>query len=271
MAFKIGFAWDDGAETETAAREVQPELQAKPRRSVVQVQFPDRGLPLAYYNDRFDLHCGDIVYVDGKLEGKRGRVVAVNYNFRIRLGDYKRIIAVADTKVSGRFYSAGSYFVSFDRNALPPEKARGWFKAPRRTEDEYVTGTDDSSFPLQELAAMNARPEIYERGLTYFREDRVRYLCLDGAEGYAVVEGSESYEIEFICENGSIRALTCSCFCPGTCKHEVAAMLSLRETLSFLRKHYAAELERTGFFSAVYKPLLLSCAVDSRETGMITL
>ena len=27
---------------------------------------------LAYYNDRFDLHVGDIVFVDGRLEGLRG-------------------------------------------------------------------------------------------------------------------------------------------------------------------------------------------------------
>ncbi len=60
-------------------------------------------MTLAYYNDRFDLHCGDLVYVDGKLEGKRGRVVDVNYNFRINLADYKRVIGVADTNVSGRF------------------------------------------------------------------------------------------------------------------------------------------------------------------------
>lgn len=41
---------------------------ATPRKSVVQVQFPCFGHSLAYYNDQFDLHPGDRVYVDGKLE-----------------------------------------------------------------------------------------------------------------------------------------------------------------------------------------------------------
>ena len=31
------------------------------RKSVVQVYFPSRNMTLAYYNDRFDLHRGDVV------------------------------------------------------------------------------------------------------------------------------------------------------------------------------------------------------------------
>lgn len=63
--------------------------------------------------------AADLVYVDGKLEGKRGRVVDVNYNFRINLADYKRVIGVADTNVSGQFTLAGSHVLTFDRAALP--------------------------------------------------------------------------------------------------------------------------------------------------------
>ena len=48
-----------------------------PRKSVVQVQFPCFGHSLAYYNDQFDLHQGDRVYVDGKLEGEIGVVTSV--------------------------------------------------------------------------------------------------------------------------------------------------------------------------------------------------
>ena len=44
-----------------------------------------------------------MVYVDGKLEGQRGRVVEVSYTFKIKLSDYKRVIAVVDTNVSGQF------------------------------------------------------------------------------------------------------------------------------------------------------------------------
>ena len=52
----------------------------KARKSVVRVLFESR-INLTYYNDLFDLHYGDIVYVEVKLEGKRARVNDVNYNF----------------------------------------------------------------------------------------------------------------------------------------------------------------------------------------------
>ena len=111
MQFKIGFALSEEKKEETTAPASAPVVpdERLPRRSVVRVHFPQRNMTLAYYNDRFDLHRGDLVYVDGKLEGMRGRVVDVNYNFRIDLADYKRVIAVADTSVSGRFVLAGSH------------------------------------------------------------------------------------------------------------------------------------------------------------------
>ena len=55
------------------------------RKSVVRVYFPVRNMTLSYYNDMFDLHKGDIVYVDGKLEGLQGRIVDITYSFKIKL------------------------------------------------------------------------------------------------------------------------------------------------------------------------------------------
>ena len=199
---------------------------------MVRVQFPQRNMTLAYYNDRFDLHCGDLVYVDGKLEGKRGRVVDVNYNFRINLADYKRVIGVADTNVSGRFTLAGSHVLTFDRAALPRRKVMSWYKAPSKPDTEYACGSDDSTFPLRELHRMRVDVAVAERGYAYYAENRVRYLCLDGMKGYALVEGTEPYDVEFVYSDGMIYALTCSCYCVGNCKHEVAAMMQLREMLA---------------------------------------
>ena len=85
-----------------------------PRKSLVQVRFPGRGMALSYYNDQFDLKPGDFVYVDGKLEGQLGRVTDVSYNFKIKLSDYKRVIAVVNTKVSGQFFMAGSALAGID-------------------------------------------------------------------------------------------------------------------------------------------------------------
>lgn len=66
MAFKIGFAAEQ-PQTKTESTYIAPQRTIAPRKSVVQVRFPDRGTTLAYYNDQFDLHCGDIVFVDGNI------------------------------------------------------------------------------------------------------------------------------------------------------------------------------------------------------------
>ena len=56
MRFTIsgfGGASQEGQET-PAVREAEP-VSAAPRKSVVQVCFPETGRSLAYYNDRFNL------------------------------------------------------------------------------------------------------------------------------------------------------------------------------------------------------------------------
>ena len=259
MAFKIGFSVSEEKMTAPEPPDVAEERE--PRRSVVRVQFPQRNMTLAYYNDRFDLHCGDLVYVDGKLEGKRGRVVDVNYNFRINLADYKRVIGVADTNVSGRFTLAGSHVLTFDRAALPRRKVMSWYKAPSKPDTEYACGSDDSTFPLRELHRMRVGVAVAERGYAYYAENRVRYLCLDGMKGYALVEGTEPYDVEFVYSDGMIYALTCSCYCVGNCKHEVAAMLQLREMLDRIEENYAGEYAAAGYFC----PLLLTTKRPARS------
>lgn len=270
MAFKIGFSAEHPESKPTASAYTAPH-RAAPRKSVVQVCFAGRNTTLAYYNDRFDLHRGDMVYVDGKLEGLRGRVTEVNYNFKIKVSDYKRVIAVVDTNVSGRFFMAGSHFVSFDREALPVEQAMTWFKAPAKEDDEFVSGSDDTVFRLDDLGGMNVSTAIAERGHDYYLENRVRYISINGSRGYAIVEGRENYEVEFEYRDGEIGGLVCSCFCGYNCKHEFAAMLQLRETLAFIETHYADEYERTDYFAAVSKGTLFAFAIDGRETGCFTL
>lgn len=270
MAFKIGF---------TAARNdrkpeapvVVEQRSIAPRKSVVQVAFPGRGSSLAYYNDLFDLRVGDIVYVDGKLEGQRGRVVDITYNFKIKVSDYKRVIGLADTEVHGQFFNAGSHFITFDRTVLPQSQIVTWYKAPAKEDDEYVSGSDNSSFRLDDLKGMKVSAAIAERGHDYYMENKVRYLCLDSCKGYAIVEGCEAYEVEFEYRNGEISGLICSCFCSYDCKHEFATMLQLRETLDMIEKHYAVQYEETGYFAAVNKGTLFSFAIDGKETGSFTL
>ena len=88
MKFKIGFTAEKEVEKK-APRSRQKLLKRLPRESLVRVYFPQRGFDCTYYNNLFDLHVGDLVYVDGKLEGKRGKVIDVSYTFKIKLSDYK--------------------------------------------------------------------------------------------------------------------------------------------------------------------------------------
>lgn len=268
MAFKIGFAAEYPEESSAAVCNV-PQPTAEARKSVVQVYFAGRGMTLAYYNDRFDLHPGDKVYVDGKLEGMLGRVMEVNYNFKIKLSDYKRVIAVVDTSVKGQLYMAGSHFVTFDRSVLPRDKVAAWFNAPTKEDDEFVSACDDSSFLLGDFDGMNISDEIAERGHNYYLQNRVKYISIDGTAGYAIVEGGKNYEVEFEYRDGEIANLVCSCFCSYNCKHEFAAMLQLDETLCLIEKHYADEYEFGDYFAAMNKATLFNYAVDGKETGSI--
>ena len=271
MFRRIGFS---ACSEEPAPRGIpspaSPEKSA-PRRSVVRIHFPARNMTLSYYNDAFDLKVGDIVYVDGKLEGLRGRVVEISYNFKIRLSDYKRVISVADTEVRGEFFLAGSHFVTFDPAVLPYSKVISWFRAPDREEDLYASGNDDSGFDLNDLTTMKISRDIAKRGHDYYMESRVRYICLDGVQGRAIVEGSRVYELEFDCRDREIWNLTCGCFCSYPCKHEFAAMLQLRETLELISKNYEAQYQAAGYFAAVAKGTLMGIAVDGKDAGSFVL
>ncbi len=270
MAYRIGFEADHN-EIKSEAVTRLPRHAAAPRKSLVQVHFAGRNMTLAYYNDQFDLHRGDMVYVDGKLEGMRGRVTDVNYNFKIKVSDYKRVIAVVDTDVRGQFFMAGSHFVTFDREALPADKVITWFKAPRKEEEEYICGSDDTAFHLNDLGDMNVSDAIAERGHEYYLENKVRYISIDGTRGYAIVEGSDAYEVEFECYDGEISGLVCSCFCSYNCKHEFAAMLQLKETLRVIAREYIKEYEDADYFAAIHKVTLFTYAIDGKEAGGFTL
>lgn len=267
MKFPIGFAFND----ESKKVEIEPLGQqvTVPVKSLVQVYFPERNQMLTYFNDQFDLKRGDFVFVDGKLEGIRGIIREVNKNFKIKVADYKKVISVADTYVLGQMHIAGSHFVSFDVSVLPYEKIRSWYLPPVKPEDEYETGNDDTVIVLDKLGDMKVSQAVWERGREYYVDNHVRYICVDAGHGRAIVEGERAYEVEFDFVDGETRNQICSCPCGYTCKHEVAAMMQLKETLELIDKHYAA-LHR-GYFTAIVKGDLFRFAIDSQESGSITL
>ena len=52
------------------------------KKCLAEVYFPDRHFYLTYFNDEFPLKVGDLVYVEGKMEGIAGRVEKISYNFK---------------------------------------------------------------------------------------------------------------------------------------------------------------------------------------------
>lgn len=235
-----------------------------PKKSVVDIRF-ENGKKLSYYNDKFDLKLGDIVYVDGKLEGIRGRIVEINYNFKIKLSDYKKVIALVDTDIHGKLFMAGSHFIAFSPETLPKEKVKIWFIPPQNEDEEIISGNDDSSFSLDNLKEMGIGKEIADRGYDYYIENKVAYLELNRNKGYAIVEGTKPYEIEFKYEDGKISNLTCDCFCTYKCKHEFATMLQFKESLEQIEKYFSKEYEQSRYFSAIRKGTLFALAVDGKE------
>lgn len=271
MSTKTGFSFNENS---TEKREVIiPEVITDDmiiRKSLVEIKFPDVYKPYTYYNDSFNLKIGDHVFVDGKLEGVMGVVVNITYNFKIKLSDYKRVIGKADTNVQGEFHFAGSHFVTFDPNALTYEKALTWFKAPEEDE-EYVSGTDGSSFVLENLEGLNFDERDLGDGYEIYMENGVEYLELNGIKGRAIVVTTKPYIVEFTYKNGGISELYCECYHVTPCKHCFATLLQLRETLKCIEKNYSAEFEKTNYFATILKGKFFTFAVDSQTTGSVNL
>ena len=267
MKFPIGFRSESPVTPTPDCYEANKGIASKPVKSLVDIRFPTRNMTLSYYNDQFDLAPGDLVYVDGKLEGLLGHVVSVNRHFKIKLSDYKRVIAKVDTRVQGQLNLCGSHVVAFDRNVIPYSKVITWFKVPEFDEEEYITGEEGGGFLLEDLSTMKIGHEIAERGHEYYVRNKVSYICLDGIHGKAIVEGSEPYEIEFDYVNGEVSNLVCNCYCTYRCKHQFAAMLQLRETLEMIQKNYDDQYARTGYFAALSKSAFMAYVLDHTETG----
>lgn len=239
------------------------------RKSLVRVRFTSSGDEKAYFNNLFDLHRGDIVYVEGRYEGQPGHIVDINYNFKIKPFDYNRVIAVADTTVHGKFFVEGPYFMSFDREVIPKSKIRSWFIPPLF--EEYEVGYDDSTFSLDDLRDMKVREEVALRGYNYFINNYVKYISIDGNDGYAIVRGETNYEVEFTFCDGKIGHLVCTCPYDLNCKHEYATMLLLKDMLERINKDYALEYERSSYFAAVAKDSMFAYVVNGREKGIFEL
>ena len=269
MSHTIGFKVPQDNSDKTKEIEFRGRI-TEPRNSVVRVFFPDEGKSFVYFNDKFDLHCGDYVFVEGVLDGVLGRVVDVKYNFKIKVSDYKRVVSVADTDICGTLYMSDSYFFTFNRSTIPFSKIITWFKVPE-TSDDIAIGYDESVYSLNNLNSLEMLPFIAERGYNYYRENRIKYVCIDKGKGIAIVEGSDIYEVEFEYDEGNISKLTCSCYCECICKHEFALMLLLKDFLAKIEGMYVNEYKQNAYFAVISKSSFFNFAVDGKHDIMLTL
>ena len=270
MSFKIGFSVEQERKQNYPDITAPKESKVKAKKSVVDVFFPDRHLTCSYYNDMFDLKRGDIVYVDGKFEGLRGRVTNINYTFKIKLSDYKRVIGVADTEVIGEFHLAGSHFITTDGGALKFEQVATWFMAPSMESEEFASGEGGDTFHITELGDMKIDKATADRGYDYFIENKVVYIELDHGNGKAIVVGTKPYVVEFSFDDGVIGNLVCDCYCSGACKHEFAVMLQLRETLGIIADNYKF-IDPNDYLAVVSKTVFFENAVGNKTKGNFTI
>lgn len=269
MKFPIGFSTND-KEPKAQVQPIEARDKTDSQASMILVRFPGCNISLSYYNDQFDLKPGDIVFVEGKYAGTAGRVEKVSTDFHVNLEDYKRILGVADTYVRGTFYQVGpSHLVTFDLNALPYRQALSWFKA--LSDESFYINYEEDSFSLCEVGKWPFSQPILDRGLEYYRENKVVYLSLENGQVKAVVTGSRPYEVSFSFCDGQVSGLKCDCPCGCGCKHEVAALLQLREIMDAIEEQYPDRMGSRLAFAAVFKGSFLSFAVDANLSATLTL
>ena len=227
----MGFGRDDIGETPDVM--LPPaEMPKEPVRSLVRVRFEDFDRELTYFNDRFDLSVGDRVFVSGKLYGKAGFITSVTTTFKIRLSDYERVIALAQTPIHGAYKPVADKMLSYDSSALSPQAFRTWVLPPEKVpdEDDEVVYGDGCVIPLDEPHnADGVDHAVFDRALEYCRTGKIGYVSVKNGIGRAFVQGTKWYELEFRIRNNAIEEAYCSCPYPGLCKHllAVAIMLSV--------------------------------------------
>lgn len=193
--------------------------------TVVEVKFDD-GRQYPYYNDKFDLKVGDVVFADGKLFGRPGRVVSVTEKFKVSLDYYKRIISVLDLSFHGSFRRVQGFMVCEGETTLTAEQVKGWFLPPSEKEEEFIKGKGETivleeCLPFDEAELCKAEAIFYE--------ERCHFVSVVNKKGFALVEGKRGiYTLDFTFENGVADNLFCDCIKPTACGHMAAVGIIMK-------------------------------------------
>ena len=236
--------------------------------TLVQVYFVAKDDAFLYLCEDIILHEGDHVYVSGKMKDTLGIVVNVRHQFKVRPSKYERVIAKIDTQLQGEFKIFNRLLLSFDRKSLGKEMISQWFFSPQG-EEPYISTYRPVPFPLDDLTQFPIEHARLERGLQYYKEQRVVYMCIDDRYGYAIVRGSEHYEVEFEYNNGIIEDISCNCYCDGHCKHEFAVLLELQYMLQIVESEFKNEYSKNRYVATIDKDMVWQMSVRWTNKGTI--
>ena len=242
----------------------------RPDIYLVEVEFSNSREIGTFICENMDVWEGDFVYVTGPMQDKIGTVREVDYFCKIRPSKYERVVAKVDTSLYGEFSPIEHLWITFQRNSIEKDKMRLWFLSPL-SDGPCVSSNDMLPFPLRNLSQFPISSIRAERGEGYYEEHRVAYLSIDKGEGYAIVQGSEYYEITFAYEDEQIKTIACNCYCEGHCKHEYAVLLQLQDLVADWAVHFDENYPKQEYFAAIDKTVAWNMSISRRQKEIIRL
>ena len=90
-----------------------------------------------------------------------------------------------------------------------------------------------------------AGPVISARAKMYWMQGRVRIERVEGNRYFATVSGTEEYETVVEIDGDEVVSHSCTCPFNGTlCKHEVALLLEIKDSLRERKLHLFSQKEK---------------------------
>ena len=241
-----------------------------PDMYLAEVRFDNARETGTFIVEHMELYEGDLVYVTGPMQEKVGTVIDVTYHCKIRPSKYERVVAKIDTDLYGEFIPLEHLWVTFDRDCMDKDKMRLWFLSPL-TDGECMDSCGFIPFALHNLDNFKISDIRAERGESYYEEHRVVYICLDKGKGYAIVQGSEYYEVTFTYIDDKIHDILCNCYCEGHCKHEYAVLLHLQDVVADWAINFEENYSKQEYIAAIDKTVAWNMSVSCRQKEIIRL
>lgn len=240
----IGFAFGNENTKKTEETSVPAVREEKAVISLVKVVFGNSKTALDYYNDKFDLHEGDRVFVEGSNEGKIGTVVSVSTKFCINLKKYRRVVAHPTISFDGKFIRMNDKMVGLGSVCPTPDMMAAWLGYCPSV-DELVCG-EPFSVSLDGFGSEDGiEKAVFGRALEYCQTGKVLYIRVENGRGTAFVNGKNVYKVEFTLGNNTVENIVCDCPYPYFCKHAVAVVITLKMMLS------EEQIESADSFTAI--------------------